>query len=600
MEAAYTIDDIAEELRRAQERDEKGALLIGAGCSVSAGIPVASEVVKEIQRTYQREYERVEKKTYQACMARLTPHQRRELIGRYIDEAKINWAHICIAKLIKEGYVDLILTTNFDPLVVKACALLGVFPSIYDFAASDDYRPSYIATPAVFYLHGQRSGFRLMNTEAEMEEHKKRMVPVFREAAPGRTWLVAGYSGENDPVFEQLAAVESFDHRLFWVGYRNDPPQSHLTKRLLVDGKYAHYVSGGFNPDSFFVQLTERLGCWPPDLVAKPFSHVASTYAMIGEYRLPDQEEVIPVLENARAMVQRAIEEHEGMEGQQTEAEDQDARLTRARTLLMSGDYEAVLALWAEQEERLEALDDLAAWAFTKQGNKLANQAVRKEEAEAEEAEALALFEEAAERYGQAVETKPDMHEALNNWGKALADQARLKQGEEGDELFALAYEKYKRALAVKPDKHETLGNWGNALSDQARRTEGTEADGLFAAAFEKYERAVAMNPDDHAALDNWGGALLYQAHHKRGAERDRVLNEAETQLRKAARLQPDEVYNLACLHILREDVEEGRRLLLKAKDVGTLPPQEHLLSDPDLEVVRDEDWFAELLNGPG
>jgi hypothetical protein len=78
-------------------------------------------------------------------MAELAPDECKELIAEYIDKASINWAHMAIAQLVKEGYVKRILTTNFDPLVVKACATVGVFPAVYDLAAS----PHFNAAAAV-------------------------------------------------------------------------------------------------------------------------------------------------------------------------------------------------------------------------------------------------------------------------------------------------------------------------------------------------------------------------------------------------------------------------------------------------------------------
>ncbi len=54
---------------------------------------------------------------------------------------------------------------------------------------------------------------------------------------------------------------------------------------------------------------------------------------------------------------------------------------------------------------------------------------------------------------------KPDMHEALYNWGTNLSDQAQTKSGAEADRLFTEAGEKYQQALAIKPDLHEALNN---------------------------------------------------------------------------------------------------------------------------------------------
>ncbi len=142
------------------------------------------------------------------------------MIARYVDKAQINWAHLCMALLMQSGYVDRVLTTNFDLLVVRACAVLGVFPAVYDFATSQLLKRADIPGQAVFYLHGQRTGFVLMNTDEDMNKHAKLLGPVFDDAGSGRVWVVVGYSGENDPVFGHLAEVQRFDNGLFWIGYQ--------------------------------------------------------------------------------------------------------------------------------------------------------------------------------------------------------------------------------------------------------------------------------------------------------------------------------------------------------------------------------------------
>ena len=141
-------------------------------------------------------------------MAELAPTERRDLIAKYVDDAKINWAHIAIAQLIKHGYVDRVLTTNFDPLVVRACALIGAFPAVYDFAASQVLKPADIPGEAVFYLHGQRTGFALMNTPEECDAHSKLLEPLFRDAGQGRAWVVVGYSE---------TAVPGVSHAFVWT-----------------------------------------------------------------------------------------------------------------------------------------------------------------------------------------------------------------------------------------------------------------------------------------------------------------------------------------------------------------------------------------------
>ena len=146
----------------------------------------------------------------------------------YIKRAKINWAHIGIALLVKYGYVDRILTTNFDPMIIRACAMLGEYPAIYYTAVSQLFKSEFIPDKAVFYLHRQHNGFIFMNTEKECLEQSKRLRPVFEHNGSVRSWIVAGYSGENDPVFTHLTNFSRFDNHLYWIGYQDCPISNHV------------------------------------------------------------------------------------------------------------------------------------------------------------------------------------------------------------------------------------------------------------------------------------------------------------------------------------------------------------------------------------
>ena len=64
----------------------------------------------------------------------------------------------------------------------------------------------------------------------------------------------------------------------------------------------------------------------------------------------------------------------------------------------------------------------------------------------------------------------------------------------------------------------------------------------------------------------------------------------------QAAGIEPEEVYNLACVRVLQGKIDEAQKLLGQAMDFGTLPSNAHLLADSDLERIRDEPWFVDLL----
>jgi hypothetical protein len=399
------IDEIVETLRNAKEHGKKCSVLIGAGCSVTAGIPTARGFVEIIKKRFPSKYEKAEEKTYAKCMAQLADSEQHDLIAEFVDTAKINWAHIALTQLIKNDYVDRVLTTNFDPLVIRACALAGIFPAIYDVAASQFFSREKVPDRAVFYLHGQRTGFVLINTENAFQRHSKSLKPIFEDAGLGRVWIVVGYSGENDPVFEHLARVRRFDNNLYWVGYRDNDPPRHLSDKLLLEGKYAFYVKG-FDADSFLVTLAQELDCFPPDYIRKPFSYLDNLYNEMTPYVFPRTDVPVNTMRFARTFVRDAIEKIETIH----------SNALQAWYDLMAGRHDEVISLQSKYAGTVHPeIMDAISWAFVDQGNRFSF-----EGSKAAGGEADGLYREACEKYAEAVKIKPEMHEAFNNWGTAL------------------------------------------------------------------------------------------------------------------------------------------------------------------------------------
>jgi len=524
------LNDVASSIRNSKEQFQKGCtLIIGAGCSVKAGIPTAGEFVDIVRKEFEPAYTRARPKTYPYVMAELTFAERHFLIGRYINSAKLNWAHLAIAQLLKNGYVDRILTVNFDPLVMRACALVGVFPAVYDFAASQDFKSALIPRQSVFYLHGQHTGFVLLNTPLEVRRFTRRLKPVFVDSVETRVCIVVGYSGDNDPVFDQLARIEQYDNRLYWICFKQALPPPHIQNKLLRDGKDSHFVQG-YDADDFFVGLAQELKCFPPDFVETPFTHLENLLEVVLPYSLPGRDlglEAIP-----KRLLRDAIDK----------IEKPAALALRASNLLLAGDFETVIAMGAGQDETLpDELAQLIAWGYVSAGNKAASEARTKNAEEADN-----LWTLAGEKYEAALRIDPKLDAALYNWGSALSTQATTKSGVEADHLWALAAEKYAAALEIKPDKFQALYNWAGSLAYQARTKTGTEADQLWALAGEKYAAAVKLKPDNDSVLYDWGVALMTQADTKSGAQANRLWTQAGKKFEAALRLKPDKLSALS------------------------------------------------------
>lgn len=307
-----SLDDLIEVLKRATKEKTRINLLIGAGASVTGKIPLANTIIQDIKKKFPREYEKAEKKTYAECMATLTSLERRKLISDYVDNSKVNWTHLLIAHLMKNNVINSVLTTNFDNLLIRACALENSIPGVYDLAASNSFRPELLYEKSIIHLHGQYTGFVLCNTESELENQIKKIEPTFIEMNKNSMWIVVGYSGENDPIVKLFKKYKNSDNRLYWIGYKDSDPNEDVKELLEEKEKHCYYIKG-YDSDSFFVNLCRGLEKYPPDLINAPFTYLYSTIDTITEYI----EDDIPFV-NAESynnmtkdIVKKAINEYE-------------------------------------------------------------------------------------------------------------------------------------------------------------------------------------------------------------------------------------------------------------------------------------------------
>jgi NAD-dependent SIR2 family protein deacetylase len=433
------LPDIIETLRHVQERQQKASLLIGAGCSISAGIPLASGFVKEIEKHYPRAYERAYKDcknpdygpSYPEAMSQLTSQERADLVRKFIKNAKINWAHIGIAQLIAKGYVDRVLTVNFDPLVVRACALLNRFPAVYDFALSRQFEPANLPQQSVFYLHGQDTSFQLIHTDKDSRRNLENIKPVIREALNGRPLIVLGYSGESDPVFTAIEEQSSFGYGLYWVEHSDSlQPKQHLTKLL---SKEDVFFVPNQDADVFFAKACQALGIFPPEAIASPLKHLRNVLDGIDDYKFGGQNQSWDLLATTKEKLDELIRE------------DEEKSRSQLTMQLLAGELDkAQQTVEAISGGLPESLKETASWVYILQGNAFLDQTKQKRGEEAD-----LLFNQATEKYKQALKIKPDRYDALNCLSTTLLYQARLKQGGDRDKILQTAKEKALNAEKI-------------------------------------------------------------------------------------------------------------------------------------------------------
>ncbi len=496
-----SVYDLAESMSHAKN---ECVFLVGAGFSLSAGIPLAGRLVEEIEEQFPRAYCRAELKDYNHVMAELLPHERAKLLTGYIDKAKVNWAHLALAQLFHANKIDRILTVNFDPLILKACSMVGEFPAVYDLATASEFKESRISPKSVFYLNGQHTGFAMLNAEDELYKHKERLSDIVKNTGTRRIWVVVGYSGDADPladVLKDIAQSSGFDNGLYWVGHGESPSD---TQAKLLSSDNTFFI-GKQDADGFMEELAQKLDCFPPVLLTDPFSHIETIISENIDFSTGG-----PYAEQLRKRLMEMIRKTEGdlrnVAGITTHIPD-------LSQLLLAGKYSEIFTLWTVYGEQFtESQKDDVAWAYTLSGNDVEEEA--SEVAISDVSAARVKWSEAYDQYAQALAIKPDKHEALNNWGNALSKEAQTLVSEDVSAArvkWGEAYEKYAQTLVIKPDEHVALTNWGNALSKEAQTLvseDGSAARAKWKEAYEKYALALVIKPDNHETLNNWGYAL--------------------------------------------------------------------------------------------
>lgn len=158
---------------------------------------------------------------------------------------------------------------------------------------------------------------------------------------------------------------------------------------------------------------------------------------------------------------------------------------------------------------------------------------------------------------------------------------------------YNLAIECYKKSAEKILDNYSIFYNWGNAILSWAQIKNDEK---LFAASCEKYQRAAEINPEDDRILNNWGSTLCSLAQIKNDLNSDK--QQIESILLKAEAIKEGSgSYNLACLYLLLEQKDVALIWLDKRLRIKLSPGKEHILTDSDLDNIKSDPRFNELLD---
>lgn len=499
MEAQRTIEDIAYLIKNAKN---KPIILLGAGASVSAGIPLANKIIEDVLEIHKekpsiRRLKDEHKKDYYKLMEALSAQERRSLFYEYInnEQVKLNVTHIYLAQMLKEGLIDYVLTVNFDDLMLKACAMFNFIPPVYDVSILNDFTTTTFLEKSVTYLHGQHHGPWLLNAEGELTKVKQSIPKIFERICHDRTWIVIGYSGE-DEILDEIANVGSFENELYWVGYNDSPVSDKVQNKLFTNPQTNAYHIKGYDSDSFFLKIHSELGIQTPEIFNKPFSFLKTMLETVRDIQIDNNsdhrslfEGIQERMEISKKQVSEAIDIIENKESE-------EQLIQRIIEKGIKRDFSLKDAIMFEDQiernnyhKAKQTLGNYYGEWGIKQGKKfrlLKNQAD---------------IDRGISNFEKAIELNPNNGSIYSGFAIILFDCIVFK-GEPYS--FNKVLDLFEKAMRLDSN-YNLYYNWGTVLSDIGTIT---KSEKYFKMCFKKFQKAKELSPEIIATYFNWGSAL--------------------------------------------------------------------------------------------
>ena len=257
------------------------ALLIGSGLSRGAAIPTGWEVTIDLIRCqalaqgendqqdwatwYRTKY--AKEPNYSDLVSDLgsSPLERRAILHSYIEPTSKDLeegrkvptkAHLAIADLVCDGYVRVILTTNFDRLLENALRDRGVEPTVIDSVdAIKGAEPLAHTTCYLVKLHGDYKDARILNTHDELAQYPPEYDALLDRIFDEHGLVICGWSGEWDEALHRaIMRCPSRRYSLFWAAHG----QLGDVGKKIVAHRSGHVVPTS-DADNFFGKLRDQV-----------------------------------------------------------------------------------------------------------------------------------------------------------------------------------------------------------------------------------------------------------------------------------------------------------------------------------------------------
>lgn len=466
---------------------------------------------------------------------------RQRYIEGIIEGREPSFGYMVLANLMASGYINTVITTNFDDLVYGACTgFTSIRPIVYAYGVLASEMRIAAQRPKILKLHGDYLYSAINNTSSETARLEANMARQLTQVLAEYGLVVIGYGGADDSVMDILSNI-SAKNDLYWCILRGTEPSARVKELLTAKSAFVVEIDGfdemmneirhvvGFDVGKMIGwsrqdQMIEKIKYFAPSYaigILNEISEALRKQALAGEQQIERIE--------ALRFFTSALEAHE--KGELTKAE----RLYR----------------------KAIKHDPTDAYTYNNLGTVLAEEPSRQRKAE--------------QAYRKAIELNPNSAIAHFNLANLLdGDQRKSEE----------VIKAYTRAIELSPN---LIDAYHNLLLLRRLQNRADEARVLA-------EKLLQLDPQSVDAL------LALASIHKKQRHNRKTL---EYVSRARRLIEPNNWYYLACVESIAGKAVLALKYLSKASHADSFDAA-WAKRDPDLSWIADEQQFGRILRLTG
>ena len=553
-------------------QDEKYAFFLGAGCSVSSGIPAAADLVKKIWLPKLFEFRKGESEFndwIREEFPEYNPENPALIYGKVIEkifpnaqERQDEIERICSGKLPGFGYgvfaeliarennrFNVVATTNFDNLIADAMYL---FTNKHPLVITHSYLVPFIrpttSKPIIVKLHHDAQ-LGPCNVGEEIKSIDEKLKRKFQNLVFDRGLIFIGYGGNDPGVNEMLIEIseDAISYGVYWINGKE--PQGEIKDWL---EKRKAFRIDHFDFDEFMLLIKDEFDLSDPDRkhIEEVFNNYYEKLDFLGqsiESRDPKAEatkQLDKALKNAIEGIQDPYVYHLKAQSFINKNPDLAEQIYKAgisdfpNSIILFGRYAKFMHDVQKNYDKAEELYIRTLELDQNLPSTIGNYArfldrIRND------------YDRAEELYQRALELEPNLAWNIGNYAGLL--YYIRKDYDKAEKL-------YQRALRLDPDLPYSTGDYARFL--HLVRMDYDKAEELYA-------RALELGPENVFNMGNYAGFL-------KDVRKD--YDRAEELYKSALELEPNNVNNMGnyarLLHFIRKNYDKAEELYRHAMEL--------------------------------